>query len=80
MVPSKFATILAGCLSEPYPPSPPPPPPPSEPLCPLPPALPDDSGEGGFSDGGDCLVGFADSEGLGLLSDCDDCGACWSDG
>ena len=72
-VPFKFATILAGCLSQPYPPSPPPPPPPSPPPAPLcPPPLPDDSGEGGFSDDGDCSVGFADSDGLGLLSDCDD--------
>ena len=95
-VPFKFATILACCLSDLYPPSPPPPPtspplpvpllppplsPPPLPAPLSPPApLPDDSGEGGFSDDGDCSVGVADSDGLGLLSDCDDGGACWSDG
>ena len=47
---------------------------------PLPPPLPDDSGEDGFSDGGDCSVGFADPDGLGLLSGCGACAPCWSDG
>ena len=64
-------------LNKAYQSSPPPPPPP---LPPPPPPLPDDPGEDGFSDDGDCSVGFADSDGIGLLSGCDDGAACWSDG